>query len=84
MIQSIYFQHTPEHLKPKRPACPASSNRAVRNSERDASGAYAKAREGTHYFKRRVLPRIEAARKRGDLVCVVAGSWFVNGLPLEV
>lgn len=84
MIQGIYHTHTPEHLKPKRNPCPASSNRAVRGSERDGSGVYAKAHEPEHYFKRKVLPLIEAARKRGDMVRFFAGRWTINGHPLEV
>jgi hypothetical protein len=84
MIQAIYFQHMPAHLRPKRAKCEAQANRACRGSERDTSGVYAKANEPEHYFKRKVLPVIEAARKRGDIVRFVGNSWLINGHPLEV
>lgn len=59
-------------------------NRPVRASDRDTSGVYAKAEDAAHFFKRKLLPAIEAARKTGQLVRLVDGSWHVNGRPLEV
>lgn len=83
MIQGIYFNAMPDHLKPKRAKCPATSNRALKGSDRDTSGRYAVAEEAHHYFKRKVLPKIEAARKRGDVVRFLNGRWTINGQVIE-
>jgi len=84
MIQSIYFSRMPDHLKPARAPGGGASNRGLRLSERDTTGVYAKAREAEQFFKRRVLPRIEAARRRGDMVRFLNGVWSINGQPLKV
>jgi len=83
MIQSLYFNAMPDHLKPKREAG-ASSNRALKGSDRDNSGRYAVAKDAEHYFKRKVLPKIEAARARGDVVRFINGRWYINNQPLKV
>lgn len=79
MIQSIYFQNMPAHKKPARADSGGASNKGLRGSQRDRSGVYAVAKEAHHYFKRKVLPKIEAARKRGDIVRMVNGTWTING-----
>lgn len=84
MIQSIYFTNTPEHARPVSESCPAMSNKALRGSMRNTTGVYAVAGEPEHFFKRKVLPLIEAARKRGDMVRFVGSIWTINGQPLEV
>lgn len=84
MIQSIYFANMPDHLRPARNPCPATSNRAVRLGMRDASGSYAKSDDTDHFFKHKVLPLIEAARRRGDIVRFLDGWWIVNGKRLGV
>ncbi|BAN92315.1 hypothetical protein X534_gp04 [Ralstonia phage RSB3] len=83
MISGLYFNAMPEHKKPRRAQSEASRNRGIKGSMRDTSGVYAKAEEAAHYFKRKVLPKIEAARKRGEVVRFVNGRWFINGKQLE-
>lgn len=84
LTQDIYFNATPDHLKPKRAKCMAASNRALKGSLRDTSGVYAKGEDAAHFFKRKVLPAIEAARKAGHVVRFMNGGWLINGNPLEV
>lgn len=83
MISGLYFQQTPDHLRPKRKP-DASSNRGVKGSNKLRTGVYAEASEAEHYFKRKVLPKIEAARKAGHIVRFMNGRWLINGAVLEV
>ena len=82
MIQAMYFQNTPAHKLPKRAVAAGSDNRGIKGSAKDRSGRYALANEAQHYFKRKVLPKLEAARKRGDMVRFSNNTWTINGEPV--
>ena len=83
-IQSIYFQNMPAHKRPAKIKSEAERNEGIKGSRRDRSGRYALADKAQHFFKRKVLPLIEAARKRGDVVRMHNGVWTINGAPLAL
>ena len=68
MISGLYFHNTPAHMRPARAKCEATRNRAISAGMRSHSGRYAEAKQAEARFKVKVLPRIEQARKRGDIV----------------
>jgi len=57
-------------------------NQAIRTGDRDLSGRYTTSERKAGWFTRHILPTIEAARKRGDVVRVVNGWWQINGNPI--
>jgi len=49
---------------------------------RSHSGRYAEAKQAEARFKVKVLPRIEQARRRGDIVSFNGKQWLINGEPI--
>lgn len=84
IIQAIYFQHTPAHKKPARAEAGGASNRGLRGSAKDRSGRYAIADDARYFFRHKVLPKLEMARQRGDVVRFLNGQWFINGEQVKV
>ncbi|BAP15813.1 hypothetical protein AVU67_gp07 [Ralstonia phage RSJ2] len=82
-IQSIYWQHSADHTKPKTAKAPGSDNKALRGSDRYRGTKYAIADKPSTWGKK-ALRAIEKARKAGAIVRLVCGEWQINGRPLEV
>ncbi|BAP34899.1 hypothetical protein AVU43_gp05 [Ralstonia phage RSJ5] len=82
-IQSIYWQHSAEHTKPKKAKAPGSDNKALRGSDKYHGEKYAITEKPSTWGKK-VLRAIEKARKAGDVVRLVSGEWQINGRPLGV